>query len=190
MNRMSIILAACMIAPVAFATEAQAQFNGPGQYTITARISGRVLDVDSSWWSGHRPGQQLLQWDSHGGANQRFLFREVPVGSGIYEIRAGQHPNLCLDVPGYGTADGTILAQWTCSIGNQHANQRFRVIPAGPAGPDGRIYYQILATHTASGFHVGNIAGTDSLNNGARLVLKRYNDTCPDQRMLFSFTPV
>lgn len=181
----AMLLAAGMVLSLGLAGEARAQFRGPGLYRVTASVSGKVFDIDSTWWGGHLPGRELLQWGLHGRSNQQFYFREVPGSPGIFEIRAGgERSNMCLDVPNFETADGTIIQQWPCN--NNSPTQRFRVVAAGPGT------YLIQATHTptASGLFVGDPSRNNEFDDGARITLKRIECTGPSRRMLFSFTRI
>lgn len=178
----AVLRAAAMVLSLGLAAEARADFGGSGLYRVTASVSGKVFDIDSTWWGGHLPGRELLQWALHGRSNQQFYFREVPGRPGIFEIRAGgERSNMCLDVPAFSTADGAIIQQWPC---NGAANQRFRVVPAGPGT------YQIQATHTASGLFVGDPSRNNAADDGARITLKRLDGACPSSRMLFSLTRI
>lgn len=184
----AMLLATGLVLSFGLASAAQAQFAGPGLYRVTASVSGKVFDIDSTWWGGHLPGRELLQWSLHGRSNQQFYFNEVPGSPGVFEIRAGgPYSNLCLQVPGaFPNADGTIIQQWPCNF--TIVTQHFRVIPAPALGPNA---YQIQATHTptASGLFVGDPFRNNSLDDGARITLRRM-DACPDARMVFSFTPI
>lgn len=179
-RRQVIGLAAGMILSLGLGSEARAQFTGDGTYAIRAAVSGKVLDIDISWFGGHLPGRQLIQWDFHGGANQQFIFRADPGLPGSYSIQP-RHSNLCLRVLNWLTADGTIIDQGPCIGG---LNQRFRIVPVGNG------YYQIQPWHTASALHVGIPYGGDALNNGARLQLRRIEGACSDARMQFAFTRI
>jgi alpha-L-fucosidase 2 len=47
---------------------------GSGQISLVNRLSGRALDV---WEASTADGARISQWDSHGGANQRFQLVQV-----------------------------------------------------------------------------------------------------------------
>lgn|GEM_PF-2684663 len=174
-------IAAMLAVPFAFASEAQAQFDGPGLYTITARVSGKVLDIDNSWLQGWRPGRQLIQWRSHGGTNQHFFVAPDRAQPGTYTF-IPQHSGLCLDVPGGSAADGTIIEQQGC---NPHSapNQAFRIVDLGGGS------YRIEASYTQSALHVGVPAGNAN-DDGVHITLQPFNQGCPDERMMFSFARV
>ena len=86
-------------------------------YTVTARHSGKLLDVYNA---STTDGANVVQWDANGQTNQRWQFRDA--GGGYYNI-VSLNSGKCLDVYGGAgvTADGARVVQWTCGAGaNQH----------------------------------------------------------------------
>ncbi|MGW2809968.1 RICIN domain-containing protein [Streptomyces sp. NPDC001450] len=109
----------------------QFEFVDPGDgqgYKIVARHSGKCLDV--SGWS-KADGAKVIQWDCHGGANQRWEFVDIgdpkscPPGSGgcaenaLGYLIVSKNSGKCLDA---GNGDfpspprlGAGLQQWACA---------------------------------------------------------------------------
>lgn len=103
------------------ATTTPAFVNG-GVYTLTAKCSGKVLDVlDVSTASGAK----MQQWTNYTATNQRFRVEDM--GGGYYKLTA-MHSGLVLDVPSSSTATGVQLQQWTS---NGTDAQRWKIVDAG-----------------------------------------------------------
>ncbi|HSJ88589.1 MAG TPA: RICIN domain-containing protein [Anaerolineales bacterium] len=128
-------------------------FNGPGIYFIRSKWSGKVLDIDISWFRGQDNGQPLVQQDFHGGLNQQF--EVVSAGPGPFWIFPRHTRRKVLDVAGVSAADGAGLQQWSLVNG---ANQRFLIEPWNG-------YYRIMATHDGKVLDVTAF----SRDNGARI---------------------
>lgn len=128
-------------------------FNGPGIYFIRSKWSGKVLDIDISWFRGQDNGQPLVQQDFHGGLNQQF--EVVSAGPGPFWIFPRHTRRKVLDVTGVSTTDGAGLQQWTLVNGG---NQRFLIEPWNG-------YYRIMATHDGKVLDVTAF----SRDNGARI---------------------
>jgi alpha-amylase len=77
-----------------------------GLYRITARHSGKALDVAGISLNN---GANLHQWDYVGGRNQQWQVEDV--GGGRYKIRA-RHSDKLLDVSGMNTSNGSNVHQW------------------------------------------------------------------------------
>jgi hypothetical protein len=118
---------------------------------LFARHSGRVLDVAGASTAN---GAQLIQWDLHGGGNQRL--RAEPAGGGFHRVVV-QHSGKVLDVAGASTANGARIIQWPWHGGD---NQLFRF----EALADGS--HRIVAKHSGK---VLDVEGA-STGNGARLI--------------------
>ena len=124
-GRACLTFAAGLLAFIGASGEARAEFTGPGVYMIRVdQAGGQVLDVDSTWGRGGASGQPLLRWGRNGGANQKF----VVLADGPGFIIRPVHSLMCLDVPAFAAAPGTVLQQFPCNGG---ANQRF-MISTGP----------------------------------------------------------
>ncbi len=118
----------------------------PSTYTLTARHSGKLLDVfDSSVDNG----ADVVQWTANGQNNQRW--RLVDLGGGYSEVVSASSGK-CLDVAGAGTADGVRVTQWTCGTGR---NQHWRMQDVG----DG--YVQLVARHSNKCLTVSDAAASD-----------------------------
>jgi serine protease len=110
-------------------------FSGPGIYVIRSKWSGKVLDIDISWFRGQDDGQHLVQQDFHGGLNQQFEI--VSVGPGPYWIFPRHTRGKVLDVEYASNGDGAGLQQWRLL---SRPNQSFLIEPIGR-------YHMIKATH-------------------------------------------
>lgn len=117
-------------------------------YTLTARHSGKLLDVYNAALTD---GANAVQWAANGQSNQRWQFRDV--GSGYYQV-VSLNSGKCLDVYGgtSATADGVRAVQWTCGTGT---NQHWRVQDVGSG------YLQLVARHSGKCLDVLNAATTD-----------------------------
>ncbi|MFI6242922.1 RICIN domain-containing protein [Micromonospora sp. NPDC050795] len=125
----------------------------PSAYTLTARHSGKLLDVSNS---ATTDGADVVQWAANGQPNQRWRFQDA---GGGYQTVVSAHSGKCLDVYGGAgaTADGVRVTQWTCNGGT---NQQWRVQDLGTG------YVQLVARHSGKCLDVLNSATTD----GARAV--------------------
>ncbi|MDO1449780.1 RICIN domain-containing protein [Rhodocytophaga aerolata] len=128
-------------------------YKGPGTYIIQARHSGKVFDVNIDWFSGANNGRPLIQFDRHGGDNQRFIVEPMPDG---YVCIRAKHSGKCLDLEGFALSPLARLQQWECHRGD---NQQFAIEPIGD-------HYRIRLKH--SGMYLDVHGG--SLDNGARMV--------------------
>ncbi|QFZ21009.1 RICIN domain-containing protein [Saccharothrix syringae] len=102
-------------------------------YTLTARHSGKCLDVPSA---SQAPGAEVKQYPCNGGANQRW---EAQAADGGYYRLVARHSGLCLDVANGSTADSTSVTQYTCNGGT---NQQWQFQDAGSG------YYRVVARHS------------------------------------------
>lgn len=143
-SRAALAVAAGMAGLLSFAGEARAQFTGPGVYVIRIRGTLNVLDVDSTWGNGGRPGQPLLRWGSNDGSNQKFIVLSAPGGG--FVIRA-VHSLQCLEVPSSNTAIGVEIVQRPCNGG---VNQRFTIPDAVPLGTARAFIRTVLADRVLS----------------------------------------
>ena len=85
-----------------------------GPFTITARHSGKVLDVAGG---SRNRGANVIQWQSHGGNNQKWIYE--PSTQRIKSV----HSNKCLDVAGGSKNNMANIIQWDCHNG---PNQKWR----------------------------------------------------------------
>lgn len=106
---------------------------GTGRYRITARHSGKVLDVAGN---SQADGGDVTQYTSYNTTNQQWTVTSL--GSGQYSIRA-VHSGKALDVVGNSTADGADINQWYYSGGN---NQKWRIESVGSG------YYRIVSVNS------------------------------------------
>ncbi|MFL6231354.1 MAG: RICIN domain-containing protein [Pyrinomonadaceae bacterium] len=144
-------------------------YAGAGIYSIQARHSRKVLDINIDWFSGQDNGRPLGQFDNINWDNQKFAVESLPGG---FVRFVALHSRKCLDVPASSRDAGAGLQQWECNGGD---NQQFTIEPVGD-------FYRIRAKH--SGLYL-DVAGS-SLSNGARVVQWFRNDA---DNQLFQFTP-
>ncbi|MDG4797083.1 RICIN domain-containing protein [Micromonospora sp. WMMD1082] len=102
------------------------------QYRVTARHSGRVLDVIGASTAN---GAEIKQWGWNGGGNQRWTFEDA--GGGYFRI-VNQNSGKCLDVASASTADRANIVQYTCS-GATHQQWQWRAVGS---------YFQLVARHS------------------------------------------
>ncbi len=124
-------------------------FDPNAEYVITAKHSGRVLDV-----ANNGQGTIVYQWDRHNGANQRWKLIPLDRDGTEYRIQS-VHSGLVMDVEGGNGGNGARVWQWPWHGG---ANQRFSIQNLG----DGD--FLIKAKHSGraldiSGGGTGNAAG-------------------------------
>jgi hypothetical protein len=118
-----------------------------GTYTITARHSGKVLDVYNS---SMVDGGNVDQWTSvAGAANQKWIVESL--GSGTYSIKA-LHSGKSLDVSGNSLVDGGDINQWTY---NASANQKWKIESVGSG------YYRIVSVSSGKCVDVVGNSTTD-----------------------------
>jgi len=146
-------------------------FTGPGIYFIRSKWSGKVLDIDISWFRGQDDGQHLVQQDFHGGLNQQF--EVVSAGPGPFWIFPRHTRRKVLDVEYASTADGAGLQQWSLVNGS---NQRFLIEPVSG-------YYRVMVTHDGKVLDVTAF----SRDNGVRIQQWAWRG---GDNQLFEFIPV
>ncbi len=78
-------------------------------YKLKALHSNRCLDV-GGWSSAN--GAAVIQWDCHGGANQRW--RILDAGAGYWSLQ-NVHSGKCLDIRDVSYEQGAIAQQWDCA---------------------------------------------------------------------------
>ena len=129
-----------------------------GKYKITAKCSGKVVDVSDV---STNPSANVHQWDYVGGANQQWILDST--GDGYYTITA-VHSGLCLDVQDWSTAAGGNVLQWH---NNRQANQKWKFEKLD----DG--YYKITNQHSGKVLDVSN----SSKENGGIIQQWDWNGT-------------
>jgi hypothetical protein len=94
-----------------------------GFHRITALHSGLVLDVAGGSLDRGAP---IIQWNWHGGPNQRFAVDEIDTGStsGRTFLLRAQHSGLVLDVVAASQDNGAAIIQWDRHGG---PNQQWRL---------------------------------------------------------------
>ncbi|MDF2802215.1 MAG: glycosyl hydrolase family protein [Anaerocolumna sp.] len=117
-----------------------------GVYTLTAKCSGKALDViDVSTAAGAK----MQQWTNYTASNQRFRVEDM--GSGYYKLTA-LHSGLVLDVPSSSTSTGVQLQQWTS---NGTDAQRWKIVDVGGG------YYKLISKVSGLAMDVSNSSTTD-----------------------------
>ncbi|GIF02414.1 hypothetical protein Ari01nite_98780 [Paractinoplanes rishiriensis] len=125
----------------------------PATYTLTARHSGKLLDVYNA---STADDANVVQWAANGQSNQRWRLQDAGGGfATVVSLNSGK----CLDVFGGAgaTGDDVRVTQWTCNSGT---NQQWRLQDAGNG------YVQLIARHSNKCLEVQN-AGT---GDGAQTV--------------------
>lgn len=135
-----------------------------GVYTLTSKVSGKVLDVvDVSTASGAK----MQQWTNYTAANQQF--RLTDTGDGYYKLTA-IHSGKCLDVPSGANTVGLRLQQWDDNGNNA---QRWRLEDMGGG------YYKLVNKASGLVMDVSNSSTAD----GA--VVQQWNDNGTDAQRWF-----
>ncbi|AWS48643.1 RICIN domain-containing protein [Streptosporangium sp. 'caverna'] len=114
-------------------------------YRITARHSGRVMDVVSASTANNA---EVKQYPWNGGGNQRWQFQDA--GGGYFRL-VNSNSGKCLDVASASTADGANILQYTCGGGT---NQQWQWVATGG-------YYQLRARHSGKCLDVANASTAD-----------------------------
>lgn len=101
------------VAPIPTPTPPTTESGTPnvgGTYTLTAKHSGKCLDVTGTWLDDRVP---LQQWPClPNKPNQQFTVKDA--GNG-YRNLVVKHSSKCVDVEANGTANRTIVQQYTCN---------------------------------------------------------------------------
>jgi chitodextrinase len=126
------------------ATTGSASSGFSGTYKITARHSGKALDVSSS---STVDGGNVQQWTDNGTWAQQWII--TPTTDGYYKIVC-KVSGKALDVANGSTADGANVQQWTY-FGNLH--QQWRIEPTTNG------YYKITARHSGKALDVNGGPG-------------------------------
>jgi Ricin-type beta-trefoil lectin domain-like/Secretion system C-terminal sorting domain len=104
-----------------------------GEYTLTARHSGLVLDVQQA---GTANGTPIQQYTANNTDAQKWLIENA--GNGYYKLTA-RCSNKLLDVKGISTANGEIVHQWDDVNGE---NQKWKIEDLQNG------YYKLTAKHS------------------------------------------
>jgi len=80
-----------------------------GEYKLTAKSSGKVLDVENAWTDD---GTNVQNWEWSGGSNPNQRWRIEPLDGGYYRLIA-THSGKVLDVSGPSTEQEANVHQWT-----------------------------------------------------------------------------
>jgi len=98
----------------------------PGGYRFVAEHSGKVLDVEGGSLD---PKARIIQWDWHGGPNQRFRVdtpEQAPIdGRGLTERITALHSGLVLEVLDGSTENGAQIVQSVGVAGRSSQRWRF-----------------------------------------------------------------
>ena len=122
-----------------------------GFYTITARHSGKALNVDGA---STADAARVVQWPYTAG-EAHAEWELVDIGSGYHRITA-RHSGKSLNVDGVSAADGAAIIQWPYGAGE--ANAQWQLADAGNG------YYRLVARHSGK---VVTVAGAGTTNGAA-----------------------
>lgn len=137
-----------------------------GIYTLTAKCSGKVLDVKDV---STADGGKMQQWTNYTASNQQF--RVDDMGNGYYKLTA-VHSGKVLDVPSSSTSTGVQLQQYT---DNGTDAQRWRIVDAGGG------YFKLISKASGLAMDVSSSSTAD----GA--VIQQWTDNNTDaQKWLFT----
>jgi hypothetical protein len=103
-----------------------------GTYTITAKNSGKVLDVVGN---STADGAVVQQYTGNGATNQQWVVTNNGSNYTVASVKSGK----VLDVTGNSLVNGAIIEQWT---GNGGTNQQWVLTP------DGSGYYQVQSVRS------------------------------------------
>jgi hypothetical protein len=123
-----------------------------GTYKITARHSGKALDVSSG---STADGANVQQWTDNGSTAQQWII--TPTTGGYYKLVC-KASNKCLDVSNNSLSDGANVHQWAY-FGN--FNQQWLIEPT----TDG--YYKLTARHSGKALDVSG--GSSATHDGANV---------------------
>ena len=93
---------------------------GNGYYSLTSKISGKVLDA---YLQNAVSGQNVIQYAWYGGSEQQWKFKDA--GDGYYYIIPRCNESLCLDVFEARSDNGTNVKVYTA---NQSSAQKWKLI--------------------------------------------------------------
>ena len=137
-----------------------------GIYTLTCKVSGKVLDVADV---STADGAKMQQWTNYTASNQQF--RVESTGDGYYKLTA-VHSGKLLDVPNASTASGVQLQQANDNGSNA---QRWSIIDVGGG------YYKLISKASGLAMDVSSSSTAD----GA--VVQQWTDNGTDaQKWLFT----
>jgi len=119
--------------------------NSATYYRVTARHSGKVMDVVSNSTAN---SAEVKQYPWNGGGNQKWEFQDA---GGGYVRLVNQNSGKCLDVASSSTADGANVIQYTCGSGT---NQQWQWAATGS-------YFQLRARHSGKCLDVVNANTAD-----------------------------
>jgi len=139
----------------ALAGNAFGQIDTGPLYRITAKHSGKCLDVAGGPGATGN-GVRVVQWDCNGAENQTWAF--TPVGDDYYRIQA-KHSGRALDVSGgiVSLGNGAVVNQWDYHGGS---NQMWRLTRVEEG------FYEIRARHSGKSLDING--GPGAMANGAQ----------------------
>jgi hypothetical protein len=120
-------------------------------FYIRSTVSAQVFDV---YGAGLDNGSQLIDWDSHGGNNQRFFIEYINANE--FTIKP-KHSNKCLQ------PDGELMRQQSCVKGDNKQIWTMRAQRTVDVDPN--INYS--AVNKQTGFCTKSLTPSDSVNNSA-----------------------
>ena len=158
--------------PVSGAPGAKIGIDPAAVFTITAKVSGLVLDIAGGVYKDQTAVQQFA---SNSTASQKFTF--TPNGDGTYRISSALGSQQVLDVAGGATGDKTRVQTWKWSNVGQ---QKWIVVVSADPG-----YVTIKPSHAST--KCLDVPGGSKTK--VQLQIISCNDTASQQFMLTNLTP-
>ncbi|WP_117208518.1 RICIN domain-containing protein [Allorhizocola rhizosphaerae] len=140
-----------------------------GPVVIWNATTGKCVDIPG-YGNGTVNGPvNQYTCDNSTADNQRFIFDDLGIGDGFYNIR-NEKDGLCLDVPNYGSVgSGTLVSEYHCDYST--ADNQLYYLEVRPSG-----YYWIRNV-ASDGDLCLDVAGFGTGGNDARLTLYTCSDT-------------
>lgn len=134
-------------------------YMGDGYYTITAKVSGKLLNIQGG---ASTSGANVCQSDSNASDSQKWKLESA--GDGWYYIVPKLNSALCLDVDSAGSANGTNVQVWSK---NQTNAQRWKL-----TSPTGILPSNLSVSTDKSSYSFGeSVKITPSANNATHYAI-------------------
>jgi hypothetical protein len=113
-------------------------------YFIKSVHSGKYVDAAYSGWANGqpqvRPNDYVVQWDLHGGSNQRWEL--VYLNNGYYKIASKNNPDLVLDLQAWNNGSPVTMTRFAWYV-EQQWKLEYVYTPPPPGGWLGSYSYVI-----------------------------------------------